>query len=464
MQIALKRSELKEAIAGLSRVIARRASLPVLEHIRFSATGTKAVATGTDLEQTLSYFFESATVERPGKPFLANLEALKPLVKGPDKDTITLEGNEQSLSLTNPVAGQPITVTLEAIPADEFPTSSPHTSVKPVDGLFLVNLRKAFECVSVDDSRGVIKGVFLDVGDQGSHIVGTDGRRLVAYNGIALPVESCIVPASKFLAWDKLDGEIQIGTGKADDTTWFALRTPRWSYQVRTLPGTFPNYRQILPTSQGRHALAVDEQDAKLLMQVLPRLACGNSKDPAITIQGENGRLVVLGASDAKIEMPGSGYTGKAAAITLNQEFFLEAVKAGFRKFSFDDEQSPIHADDNGGRFVLMPLRMDGPVKTQTKEVSADVPQADTVPETRTETEPKKEDAVMPETNTTENTNPLDKVLAAFEATKAKINEAKHALGDIAEAIKQAVRDQRSQKSDLDAARATLAKLQAIRI
>ena len=70
----------------------------------------------------------------------------------------------------------------------------------------------------------------------------------------------------------------------------------------------------------------------------------------------------------------------------------------------------------------------------------------------------------MPETNTTENTNPLDKVLAAFEATKAKINEAKHALGDIAEAIKQAVRDQRSQKSDLDAARATLAKLQAIRI
>jgi DNA polymerase III sliding clamp (beta) subunit (PCNA family) len=36
MQITIPRSELKQAVAGLSRVVPKRATLPILQTVRFS--------------------------------------------------------------------------------------------------------------------------------------------------------------------------------------------------------------------------------------------------------------------------------------------------------------------------------------------------------------------------------------------------------------------------------------------
>ena len=60
--------------------------------------------------------------------------------------------------------------------------------------------------------------------------------------------------------------------------------------------------------------------------------------------------------------------------------------------------------------------------------------------------------------------NALDKILTAFEAAKAKLNEAKSALTEIADAVKLAVREQRSQKGELENARVLLGKLQAVKL
>ena len=70
----------------------------------------------------------------------------------------------------------------------------------------------------------------------------------------------------------------------------------------------------------------------------------------------------------------------------------------------------------------------------------------------------------MPETIKNENVTTLDKVLAAYELAKSKIKEANEALSDIAAAIKDVARDEKSRKNELVTARETLARLQAIRI
>jgi len=56
----------------------------------------------------------------------------------------------------------------------------------------------------------------------------------------------------------------------------------------------------------------------------------------------------------------------------------------------------------------------------------------------------------------------LDRVLAACETAKGKVTEAGTALTDLARAIKDAAKENKSQTADLEKARATLTKLQAI--
>jgi len=58
--------------------------------------------------------------------------------------------------------------------------------------------------------------------------------------------------------------------------------------------------------------------------------------------------------------------------------------------------------------------------------------------------------------------NALDRVLAACEAAKGKVAEAGSALTDLVRAIKDAAKENKTQASDLDKARTTLQKLQAI--
>ena len=58
----------------------------------------------------------------------------------------------------------------------------------------------------------------------------------------------------------------------------------------------------------------------------------------------------------------------------------------------------------------------------------------------------------------------LDRVLAAYEIAKSKVREANDALAAIANAVKEAIREDRQRRSEVDAVRAGLARVQALRV
>ena len=66
MHITIPRRELKEAVAGLSRIVPRRVTLPVLQTIRLAVDSGRTTMTGTDLDQVASYQFEEAKAEGDG--------------------------------------------------------------------------------------------------------------------------------------------------------------------------------------------------------------------------------------------------------------------------------------------------------------------------------------------------------------------------------------------------------------
>ena len=75
---------------------------------------------------------------------------------------------------------------------------------------------------------------------------------------------------------------------------------------------------------------------------------------------------------------------------------------------------------------------------------------------------PKKNE--VPQTATTEAPTSFDRIFAAYEVARNAVREANNALADVAQCVKDAVRDDRARRKEIADVRAGLARLQAIRV
>src|SRR5882672_10400081 len=81
-KITLPVSELKTALLGLSKIISKRAVLPVLQHVRIERLADGALTiSGTDLDAFTSYQFEQGG-EANAESILVPFSPLHSIVKG----------------------------------------------------------------------------------------------------------------------------------------------------------------------------------------------------------------------------------------------------------------------------------------------------------------------------------------------------------------------------------------------
>lgn len=467
MKLTIDRKQIKEAVAGLSRIIPKRSSLPILGCVRIAADGNGCTLAGTDLEQTLAFKCASSATE--DGVMIVPFETLNLLARGPDAEPVTfVSGRKKELTVLNTVAGQEIGRTFEVPDPGEWPAPMPAADVGPVDPAFLANFRRAALFASTEPSRLILNGVHLHVeGKEGDHLVATDGRRMAAFNSISLPLRaSCVVPASKFLTWTKLvPDELLIGSRPEKDTGWFRLATPVWDYRCRTLQGTYPNWRMVVPGEEGAHQFTLGGTDAEMLGKVLPSFAGHDACNRPVAIELRDGRTFIAGKGEndrqpSRLELADSRSAGAPGRISVDRGYLLDALDAGFRVFRFADGSSPLTSrSEDGGIHVMMPLRTASPV-----------PAASPVPEPAPETThpEKKENPKMKEPTTTPAAtaprSALERVLEAYELAKARVREANDALALVATAAKDALKEDKARRQEIESVRSGLARLQQIKV
>ncbi len=486
MKIMLDRKTIKDAVAGLTRVVSKRTSLPILGCVRIASEDAGCTMTATDLDQTLAFkckssAFESGTVIVP-------FDTLNLLTRGPDAEPVTFEsGRKKELTILNTVAGQEIGRTFEVADPDEWPGPTPAADVGPVDPAFLANFRRASLFASDDQSRVILNGVCLHVDEKaGDYLVTTDGRRMGAFNTIKLPLrESCVVPASRFMLWSKLvPDELLIGSKQEKESGWFRLVTAQWDYRCRTQPGTYPNWRMVVPGEDGAHQFNLSETDAELLKKILPTFAGHDAHNQPVKFDLRDSRTFIVGRGEddkqpSRLELTDTRSIGPAGEISVDRKYLLDALTAGFRVFRFEDERSPLTSrSEDGGIHVVMPLRSGTtPSKpepaTNVTQVASDpastpatAPVAPAAAQPQAQPEQKEKRMSKTDTTAAPATEPsaLDRVLAAYETAKAKVREANEALAMIAAAVKDAAKEDKARRQEVESVRSGLAKLQAIKV
>ena len=470
MKLLLPRSELKEALAGLSKVVNPRASIPILACVRLDAEGQTVRLTGTDLSQTATYAITVAEPVPAPVSLLIPLAELQAVLKTAQGADIEIEPGKDAATITAIVAGQGIGRRIEIQDNKDWPELVVPADTQPVEPGFLTGLRQALTFASPDDNRPLLKAAYLDVSAKAGHrIVATDSRRLTVLPCGILPLaESAIVPSSKFLNWSKLKGETQIGAGKGI----FTLRCGPWAYTAKLVEGQYPRWTQVVPTG-GDRTLELSAEDTAMLIRALPGLPMYDNSQEAVVLRMEGNAVRVFSRQDSKlpesaIRLESSQHEGKGAfSIGLNREFFREALQAGFRYWEFQDAVSPLlgrlSKADRGSVHVLMPIR------TVDHEVQrAEAPAAEAKP-APVPVQPQPKETLMPpkkheEAQPAAEPGALDKVLVAYEAAREAVQKAHQALADVARSVRDAIREQKAQSREIAEVRAGLAKLQTIRV
>ena len=162
-KITLPIAELKPALAGLGKVIGKRATLRVLQHIKIERTTEGWLAlTATDLDTFITVRLEQPGTGEPISLLVPYDELLKITKNSPKTDNLLVSGDGSNAIIEYAIGNQVATVNVATLPVEEFP---PVPRIKgeaiPLNDTLRQSINDAMECSSTDPTRLILNGVRL---------------------------------------------------------------------------------------------------------------------------------------------------------------------------------------------------------------------------------------------------------------------------------------------------------------
>jgi len=363
MKLTIAKAALLNAVQKVQNVVNIRTTVPVLSNAMIVASKDGVELTTTDLEVSVRCKAE-ATVHKAGQTTLP-VKRLSGIVRElPDKD-IVIEMGEGN---TTTVECESSFFKIVGISADEFPPM-PKPEGKFVytmnQGVFREMLRKTSYAASSDETRFVLNGVLMSFKGGKLTMVATDGRRMamVEYE-VEFPKEAetdVILPTkavNELLHTLGEEGDLKIQIAGTQALFEFGDLT----MCSKLIDGTFPNFRQVIP-SQGEARVTIEREG---LLAALRRvsLLC-TDKATATKLQFAKNRLTLTMSTpdigEARETLP-IKYAGREIKVAFNAEFIMDALKNLSNDeihMELTDDLSPgVMKCDIPFLYVLMPMRI----------------------------------------------------------------------------------------------------------
>jgi DNA polymerase-3 subunit beta len=338
MKLVCSQAELNASLQLVSRAVAGRPTHPVLANVLLTAdAGTGRLSlTGFDLSLGIQTSL-SASVQTSGAITLPARLFAEIVARMPSDSPISLsceEGGEQ-VELTSASGSYQ----MRGMPAEDFPElplAQAATPIKLDPEVLVKGLRATLFASSGDEAKQLLTGVHIGLDAEGLECAATDGHRLAVLrlqNGAEGEADLDVtVPARSLRELERLLSS----RGGGDPVSLFCDRGQvvfQWADQVltsRSLDGSYPNYRQLIPESFGRSI----KLDRKGLLSALERVAVlADQHNNVVKISSDpaTGQLAI--SADAQDVGSGSEaiaaeVSGEAIQMAFNVRYVLEGLKA----------------------------------------------------------------------------------------------------------------------------------------
>ncbi|MEG2834202.1 MAG: DNA polymerase III subunit beta [Ruthenibacterium sp.] len=362
MKIICDRSLLCDAVAGVSKAVTLRSSIPVLEGIHMKAEGFMLTLTGYDLEMGITTSIE-ANVQEPGEIVLS-AKLLGDVVRrmtgaeveifvSPTNDTIIKGGiTEYNIMGMNP---------------GDFP-EMPNTDAENTMNMDASVLREIIDttlfAVSQDDKKPAHTGELFCIEPNHLTVVALDGYRLAIMEKEVLATKeiNIIIPQKTLAELTKLITDDDDIVHIAANRRYVVFSTSTYVIMSRLIEGDFLDFRRVVPEGY-KTRVVVDTRDfinsierASLIITERLKNPLRITFDQNITVRCQTALGKVVDEIEAEIE-------GETVEIGFNNRYLLDALRYSACDkvvFEINGPLSPVKVlpvEGNEFLFLVLPVR-----------------------------------------------------------------------------------------------------------
>lgn len=263
MKFNVSSTKLFAQLQAVSRVIAAKNSLQILETVLFELKDNTLTLTASDGETTIRTSLEVENAQGGGKVASGAKLLLDTLKEFPEQPlTFSIDDENFGMKI-NSING---TYSFVGANGNEYPempieNDANKTFSMPANEM-LDAINKTIFCTADDELRPVMNGIFFDLKEDGISLVATDAHRLVRYRNVNIKTENPI----SFILPKKPATLLKSVLGKESDdvTVSFGEKNATFTFGntrivCRQIEGRFPNYNAVIPQNN-QNIVVVDRQ------------------------------------------------------------------------------------------------------------------------------------------------------------------------------------------------------------
>jgi len=368
MKFQTTKTSFLDSVVFASKAINPKASSLILNGIMLDVD-KKLTIYGTDLETSIKRItpvkvFDKGKTIVPAKILINILKSLKE-----SKLELELDKSTNQVKITCENAF----FTLNTLPLGEypgFPEVKKEKQLKIKIDEFKRLVSKVQKAASVDESRAILTGVFLEIEDGVLSMVATDSYRLALIkesidkktSSIGVVVPSKVLDSVARSEYKGGDIEINFEENQIS----FNIEENSEGKDIivsRLLSGKFPEYKQLMPQKL-RHNIVVSKEK---ILDVVRRISSISQDNIPIKLTIDKGKITVsmsvreIGSSSEDFSV---SYGEERIEIAFNPEFLMDGISIMDGKniiMSIDEPLKPIlikpEKNDNL-IYLLMPIRV----------------------------------------------------------------------------------------------------------
>ena len=366
MHVYMQKDTLTKYLVLVQSIVEKKKTLPILANVLLRAENNLIYLIATDLEISIEIQIEAeikeeGTITLPAKKFYEITKEMPEQnisIKTEHNNWISIESGKSKFNLAG-------------IDASEYPNFSIENNniIKTYNSKKLKKLiDKTLNCISNDEKKFNLNGLYIHCSDKMLHYVATDGHRLICINEEysqedKILEEGIIVPKKGLLELKKICETIdkELDMRLINGKIIFNIDTITLS--IRLIDATFPKYQRVIP-EKTENIFTIDTQH---LYEAIKRVSI---------IADEKKRTVNIQLKNNNLEISSTNEYGNATE-TIQIDYALEERESKFKANYLMDILSSIDAEkiefliNTGGkpslivpekqdnyRAVLMPISM----------------------------------------------------------------------------------------------------------
>jgi DNA polymerase III subunit beta len=328
MKFTITREQLQKGLVAVAASVPTKTTLPVLSNILVEATKDGLRLSGTDLDIAVSTTVE-ASVDQEGAITLPARKLLEIVRELPSAAIRITTSGEQRVTIE---CGRS-KFKLLGLPREEFPA---FPAVK-FDGGWrstAADLQKLIGHVafaaSTEESRPILNGVLWELRPDRMRMVATNGHRLARMDvpvtaGAGAQADLIVPPKALEQIRRLFDSNEDVEIAKSENHLGF--RSEGTQVYTRLIEGPYPNYEQVIPRENDKHATA-DKAALQSALRRMSIVASDQTHRVRLGFSGGSCKLSVqtpdLGEAQEEITVT---YEGDPLEIGFNASYLLEIMK-----------------------------------------------------------------------------------------------------------------------------------------